>query len=62
MQEVLGGPLSDPLPMLRRMPNELTSRHGVDGPTSWPASRMVVHYSVAAPSEADARSVASSLT
>jgi len=48
--------------MLRRMPNELTSRPGVDEPVSWPASEMVVHYSVAAPSEADARSVASALT
>ncbi|WP_406421980.1 hypothetical protein OH809_14630 [Streptomyces sp. NBC_00873] len=59
---VPGGPLSDLLPMLRHMPNELAPRHGVDEPTSWPASEMVVHYSVAAPSEADARSVASALT
>ncbi|MFH9042780.1 hypothetical protein ACH4FA_25990 [Streptomyces sp. NPDC017966] len=44
------------------MPNELTSRHGVDEPISWSASETVVHYSVAAPSEADARSVASELT
>ncbi|MFE1782946.1 hypothetical protein ACFW9F_10220 [Streptomyces sp. NPDC059506] len=53
--------VSDLLPTLHRMPNELAPRHGVDEPTSWPASEMVVHYSVAAPSEADARSVASAL-
>ncbi|MEW2622584.1 hypothetical protein [Streptomyces sp. NPDC048106] len=43
------------------MSNERAPRHGVDEPASWSAARMVVHYSVAAPSEADARSVASAL-
>ncbi|MEV0695308.1 hypothetical protein [Streptomyces sp. NPDC050388] len=43
------------------MPNELAPRNGVDEPTSWSAAETMVHYSVAAPSEADARSVASAM-
>lgn len=56
-----GGPLSDLLPMLRPMSNERAPHDGVDGPASWSASETVVHYSVAAPSEADARSAASAM-
>lgn len=47
--------------MLRRMPKHHASHSESDEPDSWPASRTVVRHSLAAPSEANARALASAL-